>query len=183
MKEQYATKRLLLIPANKSLTEAVTDYYVRNRTFFQAYDPVCEEEFFTHRYQQARLDLDEQNAMQAQGYRFYLVKKEQPQQVMGMVALNGIVWGSFCSCFLGYKLDKDHLRQGLMSEAVQECVRIAFEELGLHRIEANIMPRNLPSLGVAEKCGFVREGISRKYLKINGVWEDHIHMVRLNETE
>ena len=45
MKEQYATKRLLLIPANKSLTEAVTDYYVRNRTFFQAYDPVCEEEF------------------------------------------------------------------------------------------------------------------------------------------
>lgn len=100
-----------------------------------------------------------------------------------MVALNGIVWGSFCSCFLGYKLDKDHLRQGLMIEAVQECVRIAFEELGLHRIEANIMPRNLPSLGVAEKCGFVREGISRKYLKINGVWEDHIHMVRLNETE
>ena len=60
MKEQYATKRLLLIPANKSLTEAVTDYYVRNRTFFQAYDPVCEEEFFTHRYQRARLDLDEQ---------------------------------------------------------------------------------------------------------------------------
>ena len=161
MKEQYATKRLLLIPANKSLTEAVTDYYVRNRTFFQAYDPVCEEEFFTHRYQRARLDLDEQNAMQAQGYRFYLVKKEQPQQVMGMVALNGIVWECFCSCFLGYKLDKDHLRQGLM----------------------NIMPRNLPSLRVAEKCGFVREGISRKYLKINGVWEDHIHMVRLNETE
>ena len=80
MKEQYATKRLLLIPANKSLTEAVTDYYVRNRTFFQAYDPVCEEEFFTHRYQRVRLDLDEQNAMQAQGYRFYLVKKEQPQQ-------------------------------------------------------------------------------------------------------
>ena len=45
MKEQYATKRLLLIPANKSLTEAVTDYYVRNRTFFQAYDPVCEVSF------------------------------------------------------------------------------------------------------------------------------------------
>ena len=45
MKEQYATKRLLLIPANKSLTEAVTDYYVRNRAFFQPFDPVCGEEF------------------------------------------------------------------------------------------------------------------------------------------
>lgn len=101
MKEAYATQRLLLIPANKSLTEAVTDYYVRNRAFFQPFDPMCEEEFFTHIYQRARLDLDEQNAMKAQGYRFYLVKKEQPQQVIGMVALNGIVWGSFCSCFFG----------------------------------------------------------------------------------
>ena len=98
-----------------------------------------------------------------------------------MVALNNVVWGSFCSCFLGYKLDKDWLRQGLMSEAVKECVRIAFEELGLHRIEANIMPRNIASLGVVRRCGFVEEGLARKYLKINGVWEDHLHMVKLNE--
>ena len=69
--------------------------------------------------------------------------------------------GSFCSCFLGYKLDKDWLRQGLMSEAVNECVRIAFEELGLHRIEANIMPRNIASLGVVRRCGFVEEGGER----------------------
>ena len=69
-----------------------------------------------------------------------------------------------------------------MTEAVNECVRIAFEELGLHRIEANIMPKNKASLGLARKCGFREEGISPKYLKINGVWEDHIHMVKLNES-
>ncbi len=49
------------------------------------------------------------------------------------------------------------------------------------RIEGNIMPRNRASIAVVEKCGFVREGISRKYLKINGVWEDHVHDVVLNE--
>lgn len=69
-----------------------------------------------------------------------------------------------------------------MTEAVNECVRIGFEEIGLHRIEANIMPKNKASLGVVRKCGFREEGLSRKYLKINGIWEDHIHMVKLHET-
>jgi ribosomal-protein-alanine N-acetyltransferase len=56
-----------------------------------------------------------------------------------------------------------------------------FGEYGLHRIEANIMPRNAASLRVVEKAGFHREGLAKKYLKINGVWEDHIHMVLLND--
>ena len=45
---------------------------------------------------------------------------------------------------------------------MKECVRIAFEELGLHRIEANIMPHNIASLGVVRRCGFVEEGFSEK---------------------
>ena len=68
-----------------------------------------------------------------------------------------------------------------MTEAVSQVVRFAFSSLRLHRIEGNIMPRNKASIRVAEKCGFVREGVARKYLKINGVWEDHIHFVKLNE--
>jgi ribosomal-protein-alanine N-acetyltransferase len=53
--------------------------------------------------------------------------------------------------------------------------------MSLHRIEANIMPRNQRSLRVVEKLGFVDEGLSRDYLKINEKWEDHIHMVLLNK--
>ena len=67
-------------------------------------------------------------------------------------------------------------------EAIQTLVSFAFETLKLHRIEANILPRNLPSRAVAEKCHFEIEGISPKYLKINGVWEDHIHYVIRNQT-
>ena len=70
-----------------------------------------------------------------------------------------------------------------MTEAVRETVRIAFEELDLHRIEANIMPRNRASLGVARKAGFYEEGLALKYLQINGVWEDHIHMVIRSDLE
>ena len=64
--------------------------------------------------------------------------------------------------------------------AVGMLTRYAFEELGLHRIEANVMPKNKASLRVLEKNHFVNEGISKYYLNINGVWEDHIHMVKIN---
>ena len=95
------------------------------------------------------------------------------------MALTGAIWGSFCSCFLGYKLDKDYLNRGYMTGAIGLVTAWGFE-VGLHRIEANIMPRNLPSLRVAEKCGFQNEGLSPRYLQINGKWEDHVHMVKLN---
>lgn len=60
-------------------------------------------------------------------------------------------------------------------------IAIAFRDLELHRIEANIMPHNKASLRVVEKQGFQFEGLAKKYLKIDGKWEDHIHMVLLNE--
>jgi len=69
-----------------------------------------------------------------------------------------------------------------MTEAIQKGIEIMFNEFGLHRIEANIMPGNKPSLRVVEKLGFYNEGLAYKYLKINGKWEDHIHMVLLNES-
>ena len=42
------------------------------------------------------------------------------------------------------------------------------------------MPRNAASLRVLAKNHFINEGISKYYLKINGRWEDHVHMVRIN---
>ena len=183
MKERYETYRLYLLPARQEMVQMVTSYFQKNRAFFAQFDSDREESFFTEEFQRQLLLQDEENRENATGFRFYIVRKECPDAIIGMISLNNVIWGCFCSCFLGYKLDKDWLRQGFMSEAVKECVRIGFEELGLHRIEANIMPHNAASLGVARKCGFVEEGLGRKYLKINGVWEDHLHMVRLNEPD
>ena len=55
-----------------------------------------------------------------------------------------------------------------------------FEEIKIHRIEANIMPINIVSIKVIEKLGFENEGLAKKYLKVNGIWEDHFHYVKLN---
>jgi ribosomal-protein-alanine N-acetyltransferase len=49
----------------------------------------------------------------------------------------------------------------------------AFVTLGLHRLEAACLPHNQASQRVLQKAGFKREGMARRYLKINGVWQDH----------
>ena len=86
----------------------------------------------------------------------------------------------FLSCFLGYHMDEDFLRKGYMTEAVAAVVDYALGPLGLHRVEANVMPRNLPSLALLRKLGFEEEGLARDYLKICGKWEDHLHMAKRN---
>lgn len=63
--------------------------------------------------------------------------------------------------------------RGLMTEAVRQTVRRAFEDFGLHRVEANIQPGNLKSIGLVKRVGFMKEGFSRDYLKVDGGWRDH----------
>nr|DAO07186.1 MAG TPA: Ribosomal-protein-S5-alanine N-acetyltransferase [Caudoviricetes sp.] len=176
MENQY----IQLVPADLSLAEQVVDYYKRNRDFLEAFEPVRSEEFFSLEYQQAVLKKEMAEYEARTAFRFYIMSVEQPKKVIGIIGLNNVVWGAFCSAFLGYKLDKDFVNKGYMSIAVKLLTQYAFEELGLHRIEANVMPKNKASLRVLEKNHFVNEGISKYYLNINGVWEDHIHMVKIN---
>jgi ribosomal-protein-alanine N-acetyltransferase len=61
-----------------------------------------------------------------------------------------------------------------MPEAVAVVLRFAFEDLGLHRVEAAIVPRNVKSRRVAEKLGLRDEGTSQRFLQIRGAWEDHV---------
>lgn len=176
-------KSVLLLPAQRELAEAVSNYYLKNRDFLKAFEPKRNEEFYTPRFQEAQLIEEETLSRERRSFRFFIVLRENPEEVIGTIALSNIVWKAFCSCFMGYALDGTHCRQGFMTEAVGLVTQHAFEYLGLHRIEANVMPRNVASLRVLEKNGYINEGISRKYLNINGVWEDHYHMVILNEDD
>jgi ribosomal-protein-alanine N-acetyltransferase len=176
------TERLTLRTIDPILAPRVADFLVRNRAFHRPWDPVVEEIFFTPDFQWSKLEGDLSLMLSGQSYRFWMFAREDQalKRILGYVSLSNIVRGAFQSCFLGYKLDQAATNRGFMTEGVREVVRYAFDELKLHRIEANIIPRNTASLRVVEKLGFVNEGLSRKYLKINGVWEDHLHYVVLN---
>lgn len=175
------TERLVLRPARMDFAGLCAEFYRKNARFLAEYEPVRDEGFYKKAGQQMIL-LEEIAAMrEKEAAPFYIFGKDHPNLLIGKISLNNMVWGGFCSCFLGYKMDEAHINQGYMTEAVGAVVRYGFGTLGLHRIEANVMPRNVRSLRVLEKCGFVNEGTSRRYLLINGVWEDHVHMVVLND--
>ena len=61
-----------------------------------------------------------------------------------------------------------------MPEALIVLSQFAFDELHLHRIQISIIPRNAASRRVVEKLGIRDEGVAKRYLEINGIWEDHI---------
>lgn len=166
-----------LVKADVKLVPEVLDYYTRNREFLAPFECTKEDSFYTPGSIEKLLRGAKRNAGNRTGVRFY-IRIPGSSAVIGTIALNNIVWGAFRSSFLGYSLDKDHLCRGYMTEAVNMVTEYGFSELGLHRIEANVMPRNTASLRVLEKCGYEQEGLARKYLLINGVWEDHIHMVK-----
>ena len=169
-----------LVPADPALAEALADYYRRNRTFLRPFEPEREEAFFTPAHQRKILEQEVRDRETRTSWRFYLTPEAEPGKVIGAIGLSHVVWGAFQSAFLGYKLDGAYVNRGYMTEAVRQVVEYAFGTLQLHRIEGNVMPGNKPSLRVLEKDGFQNEGLSRCYLRINGRWEDHIHMVKLN---
>ena len=176
----FRSPRLGFLAANPALAAPAAAFYRRNRDAFAPFDPVWEEEFYTEEGQARRLAEEQSWAEAGRSFRFLLVQPRHPGKIVGMLGLNEIVRGAFQSCFISYKIDHTMWGRGCGSEAIAYGAEWAFRALGLHRVEANIMPRNTASRRAAAKAGFVEEGLSRQYLKINGVWEDHIHMVRLN---
>ena len=102
-----------------------------------------------------------------------LVCRTDTKAIVGAINLNNIVRGSFLSASLGYYVGAPYAGQGLMREGLTLVCQHAFERLGLHRLEANIQPDNIPSLRLVERCGFINEGLSERYLFIAGEWRDH----------
>jgi ribosomal-protein-alanine N-acetyltransferase len=67
-----------------------------------------------------------------------------------------------------------------MSEALRAANAYVFGPMRLHRIMANHRPENARSAKLLERLGFVREGLARDYLFIDGAWRDHVLMSLTN---
>ena len=103
----------------------------------------------------------------------FLVLRREDQQLVGVINLNNVIRAAFQSAFLGYYAFSPFEGQGFMCEGMQLVIQRAFTVLKLHRLEANVQPDNHRSIALVRKCGFVREGFSRRYLKVAGQWRDH----------
>ena len=179
-KTVYETDRLIIRCLDVNDSDLLLDYLKRNRKFLKQWEPVRDESYFTKESVLSIIENELKSFNSNNSLCLYIFNRGD-NRIIGNVSLTNIVYGPFQSCFLGYKLDESEINQGKITEALSKLIDIAFNEYKLHRIEANIIPDNIRSLKVIRKLGFIEEGKSSRYLKINGKWEDHIHFVLLNE--
>ena len=111
--------------------------------------------------------------MQRNDHEGLLVCRRGAPAIIGVINLNNIMRGSFLSASLGYYAGLPHAGKGHMTVGLTAAIRFAFEDLGLHRLEANIQPTNTPSINLVKRCGFTNEGFSPQLLYIAGEWRDH----------
>ncbi len=101
--------------------------------------------------------------------------------IVGVINISEIVRGAFQSAYLGFYGAIDFAGQGWMSKGLKAVIDYAFNEMKLHRLEANIQPENHASLNLVRRNGFREEGFSLRYLKINDKWCDHLRFAITQE--
>ena len=107
------------------------------------------------------------------GYAF-LIFRDGDHTLLGGVTLSNVRRGVTQAAALGYWVGAPHVRRGIMTRAVSAVLPFVFDELKLHRLEAACLPHNQASIRVLRNNGFQQEGLARRYLKIDGVWLDHL---------
>ena len=163
-------EKVLIRPLAEEEAPVALAFLLENRAFLEQWEPVRDESWFTLEAQ--RFDI-ETSLFDGNADRRYAFGIFGGDELVGRIALNQVSRGIFQNAYLGYSIGERWNGRGLATEAVGLAVRFAFEEAGLHRVQAAVMPRNTGSIRVLEKNGFREEGYAVDYLKINGAWEDH----------
>ncbi len=158
----------------------MVQFRLDNRKHLEEWEPRRSPEFFTEGFWQIQLRISLRDFRDGATVNFVLLDAAE-EEVLGVCNYTNIVRGTFQSCHLGYALHHKAQGTGTMHEALQMTNAYIFKEQGLHRIMAGYLPRNDRSGALLERLGFEKEGYARKYLKINGAWEDHILTALINE--
>jgi ribosomal-protein-alanine N-acetyltransferase len=151
--------------------EDVLNYYRKNKFYLAPFEPDRDESFYT---------LTGQRRILVEGYKQFLNGDSvnfgiyRNKKIIGKIQISNIVMGVFKSAFVGYSIDEDEQGKGYMKEALGLVIKYAFEDIGLHRVEASTLVENIKSQRVLKACGFKEIGMNEKYLFVNGKWRDHI---------
>jgi [ribosomal protein S5]-alanine N-acetyltransferase len=175
--ELYGDHHLLRLPR---YTDYNGWYALRSesRIFLQPWEPSWRHDELTQASFRTRVTRNSQEFSSGLAVPLFLFRRAD-HALLGGITIGYIRRGAAQSCMIGYWMGERHAGQGHMFAALRLVVPYIFTGLQLHRIEAACIPENWKSIRLLEKSGFEREGLLRKYLKINGEWRDHILYSRL----
>ena len=151
-----------------------------SRGFLTPWEPTWPIDALTKASFRRRLSKYSEDWRDDRGYAFFIFRRVDNALVGGITIAN-VKRGVAQSASFGYWIGREYARNGYMTEGVHGACTFAFDDLSLHRVEAACLPSNNPSQGVLSKAGFRYEGLAKKYLKINGEWEDHMIFALLKE--
>lgn len=151
-----------------------------SRAHLTPWEPSWSRDELSRSSYRRRLRAYGQDARDDLGYSLFIAEQGSGAMLGGM-NISNVRRGAAQSASLGYWIGAPYAGRGIMQKAVRTVLPFAFRSLHLHRLEAASMLSNIRSQRVLENTGFSREGLARRFLKINGAWEDHIMFSRLED--
>ena len=144
-----------------------------SRAFLAPWEPVWLADDLTRLAFRRRLRRYQREIRNGTGYPFFVFSSDG-ETLVGGLTMGQLQRGVAQTVTLGYWMGRPYAGKGLMSSAVRTVLGFAFDTLHLNRVEAACLPHNAASIRLLEKVGFHREGYARKYLCIDGRWQDHL---------
>jgi len=180
---ELETARLTVRVARPGMQAAIARFLNDNYAgHLDRWSPPATSAFFSEDFWRERLAVAVEEFHAGRAVRFVLQPRGAgADEVVGTCNYTNIVRGPFLACHLGYQIARSHEGQGLMAEALRASNDFMFGVLRLHRIMANYRPENVRSARLLDRLGFVREGIARDYLFIDGAWRDHVLTSLVNQ--
>jgi ribosomal-protein-alanine N-acetyltransferase len=148
----------------------LVDLIRENRDFLAPFEPVRDDAYFTLEGHGAVIGAALERHEQGTTVPYVILESGR---IVGRITLNEIVRGPLQSCSLGYWVSAAENGRGIATAAARAMTRVAFDELGLHRVQAGTLLHNVTSQRVLERTGFIRYGVAPQYLNIAGTWQDH----------
>jgi [ribosomal protein S5]-alanine N-acetyltransferase len=158
-------------PLERKDIAALAELTRANREFLAPTSPLRPEEYFTDEGQERAALAGLQSA--ENGTALPMVIVDGTGTLVGTLNINSIIRGAFQSASIGYWVSQDCNGEGFASAAVAAAKRIASDQLGLHRLQAETLIDNEASQRVLIKNGFVQYGQAPEYLKIAGQWQEY----------
>jgi len=174
------TERLIVRSVTADDVDAVFEYNMRTDVYRRPTEPIHGPAYYSRALCRSAQERWVKHFADGTGARFLAFRRGFSDHVIGIVNLHDIRPWPTLSTMLGYPLHPEFEGHGYMHEALTAIIRWAFEERGLHRIEAGHLPENRRSSNVLRRLGFVEEGRLRQNVAINGEWRDHILTSLLN---
>ncbi len=171
---------IFLRPPSMSDFKTWSELRAASRTFLEPWEPRWARDELTRQSYRRRIRYYGRDARLDLGYAFFLFRSCDGV-LMGGLTLSNLRRGVSQSCSLGYWIGAPYARHGYMTKGVRAAAWYVFDVLRLHRLEAACLPRNAASAALLSRVGFQYEGLARRYLKIDGTWQDHWLFALLND--